>query len=98
MGTITPPSCSSAGKGAMPSLAPNGKQYSFTLVNLEEGRGGAGTRSCRFNLATPNVQVSWVAATSSVGRMTSHKSNGDFVPLGMLGTRTDDGRGIPSLE
>jgi len=78
----------------MPSLAPNGTEYSFTSVNLEEGRGGAGTRSCRFNLATPDVQVSWVAARSSVWRVTSHKSNGDFVPLGMLGTRSDDGRGV----
>jgi len=29
-----------------------------------------------------------------MGRVTSHKSNGDFVPLGMLGTRSDDGRSI----
>jgi len=94
VGTITPCSLSSAGMGAMPLLTPNGKEYGFTLVNLEEGRGGAGTRSCRFNLTTPNVQVSWVAARSGVEWVTSHKHNGDFVPLCMLGTRSDDGRGV----
>ena len=71
MGTIAPCSCNSAGTGAMPSLAPNGKEYSFTLVNLEEGRGGAGTRSCRFNLATPDVQVSW-------GGSKEERGAGDF--------------------
>jgi len=39
VGTITPCSCSSAGTGAMPSLAPNGNEYGFTSVNLEEGLG-----------------------------------------------------------
>jgi len=40
-------------------------------------------------------EVSGVAARRSVGWVTSHKHNGNFVSLGILGSRSDDGCSVP---